>query len=129
MAEMSSKAICDFRIGSADCSTHSCAGSFFNVPRHLYPNGDDPKLVFGSRDFFERMLRHLVASYSERVRFMAGTVTGLVADESDAKRIGSVTVSIAGGDKSVGIPAALVVGTCRDPFANTYLELNYYRST
>ena len=61
------------------------------------------------------MLRHLVVSYSKRIRFMAGTVTGLVAEDTDAMRIKSVTVTNVEDRNSVEIPAALVVGMCSVP--------------
>ena len=75
--------------------------------------GSDFKIIFASRELFERALRREVMK-CKRIRQVVGTATGITPALDDLCRLESVRARLADGSEGV-FPASLVVGACKDP--------------
>lgn len=80
------------------------------APTQEFENASDLDTIYMSRENYERLLRRLVRNSSGRIRWLAGTATGLQVT-SDHSNIGSVLVRTDGGFEKA-IPAVLVIGGC-----------------
>lgn len=78
------------------------------LPRHEYAHGAAPQCFFMSREGYERMLRGLVRSSSDRIKWMTGAVIGLQTTPGNATRLSSVTVRLPKGAEQ-DMQASLVV--------------------
>ena len=67
--------------------------------------------MFVSRDAYERILRRLVLSSSDRIQWITGTATGVRVASIDPSKLESVTVRLTDNTEEE-IPAALVIGMC-----------------
>ncbi|KAL5529778.1 hypothetical protein ACEPAG_5765 [Sanghuangporus baumii] len=63
-----------------------------HLPEVVYPDQNYAQCFFVTRESYERILRRLVTGYSNRLRWVVGTVTGIIADECDPATVTSVTV-------------------------------------
>ena len=78
-------------------------------PTFAYPNDDCPQAYSGSRDSYERLLRKLVYTPGERIRWMTGLVSGLQLS-SKPGQIDSVSVTCEETKTEHCIPASFVIG-------------------
>ena len=76
------------------------------------------KLIFGSRDFFERSLRREDMK-CKRIKQVVGTATGVTPALDDLCRLESVRARLADGSER-NFPAALVVGMTLHLFSMTF---------
>ena len=82
------------------------------VPKPKYLAGDQVRSIFISRDAYERILRRLVLSFSNRIRWVTGTATSVLVAPKNPNVLESVTVRKPDNSEEV-IPTTLVIGTCR----------------
>lgn len=88
---------------------------FLKLPKHEYPKGDQPQCMFLSRDAYERILRRMVLSSSDRIQWVTGTAIGVRVASIDPSKLEAVTVRLPDNTEEE-ISAALVIGMC---FRNT----------
>lgn len=69
-------------------------------------------LGFMSREGYEHLLYRLVLAFSKRMRWMSGTVTGVINSPEDLTVLSAVTARIPDG-LAQEIPASLVIGATR----------------
>lgn len=79
------------------------------LPRHEYADGATPQCFFMSREAYERMLRGLVRSSSDRIKWKTGAVIGLKTTPGNATRLSGVSVRLPNGAEQ-DLQASLVVG-------------------
>ena len=101
-------------------NAHFTGVSTDRLPVEIYPNGDYPVTVVSTRDTFERVLRSLVYRHN-RIRHVAGTVTGLGINDGNHKTIDYVSIRLEGDSSETKIQASLVVGTCNHHISVTRL--------
>ena len=92
--------------------TQSHESGVREIPIGLEPPDDScPPMYVGSRESLEAILRRLIRQPEYRVRWLAGTVTGLQLSSSMGNEIEAVTVRLEGSSNEVQtIHAALVLG-------------------
>ncbi|KAL5489740.1 hypothetical protein ACEPAI_4572 [Sanghuangporus weigelae] len=79
-----------------------------HLPEVVYPDQNYAQCFFVTRESYERILRRLVTGYSNRIRWIVGTATGIIADERDPATVTSVTVRT-DSEAEMIIPSSLVV--------------------
>lgn len=94
------------------------------LPRHEYADGATPQCFFMSREAYERMLRGLVRSSSDRIKWKTGAVIGLKTTPGNATRLSSVTVRLPNGVEQ-DLQASLVVGAHKwsGPLTEAFISL------
>ena len=85
------------------------SGVPLTVPRHKYTSTTFPVAPNITRAGFEAILRRLVLAACPNVRYIAGTVTGLVKSGSSGKLVHSVRIRSCDGGTNT-LPATLVIG-------------------
>ncbi|KAI5116397.1 hypothetical protein M0805_005865 [Coniferiporia weirii] len=98
----------DGRIADYEMNVHAYGRPVMKLPRHEYPDGKYPQCFFMSREMYERLLRRLVVNSSKRIRWVAGTATGVSTASGDPSTLSSVTVRTSEGVEE-NIAAALVI--------------------
>lgn len=90
-------------------NVHVFGGQIMKLPRNEYADGATPQCFFMSREAYERMLRGLVRSSSERIKWMTGAVIGLQTTPGNETRLRSFAVRLPNGVEQ-DLQASLVVG-------------------
>ncbi|KAL5511076.1 hypothetical protein ACEPAH_4291 [Sanghuangporus vaninii] len=99
----------DGRIAKAEYNLQvSDNPNLIHMPEVVYPNQNYAQCFFVTRESYERILRRLVTGYSNRIRWVVGTATGLIVDEHDPATITSVAVRT-DSETEMTIPASLVI--------------------
>lgn len=100
---------CHLRIQEFEVNAYAFGRQFAKIPDDERSTEEFTTSFWLSRDAYERVLRRLVLSSSDRIRWITGTVTGLRTDTKDISALSSVVVRIEAGNE-LDIPATLVVG-------------------
>ncbi|KAI5117976.1 hypothetical protein M0805_004909 [Coniferiporia weirii] len=98
----------DGRIGDADFNIHFSGGQIMQPPKDGQRTDDRLQNFFLSRDAYERLLRRLVMESSSRIRWLAGTVSGVNTPEEDTRSLSSVVIRLPDGSERT-VPAAMVI--------------------
>ncbi|THH04060.1 hypothetical protein EW145_g5799 [Phellinidium pouzarii] len=112
-------------IADYEMNVHMYGRHIMKLPRQEFLDGKVPQGFFMSRESYERLLRRLVMSSSERIQWFVGTVMGNNTIPGDPMVLSSVSVCRPGGDE-LKVPAALVIEDCT---CSSHAGLKWLRRT